>query len=820
MHGLISHFPKSIRVLLKSPGFTITAVAILALGIGANTAIFSLLNGVLLKPLPYPNAERLVQLYQPSPKSERDSFDFPDFLDYAASQHSFEALSAYFPDDFTLAGRGEPERIHGLWTTGEFFRILGRSFILGRPFGVAEYQSGTPNVAVISEHLWRSLFHADPSVVGANLVLNGISYQVIGVTPGQADESSRVDLYIPWSQSPDFGTWLRTSRASHNFWCLGRLKEGVTIEQAQADLEVIRQNLAVRYPATNKAFDIRVIPYLDSVMGNYTMTLWLLSGAVVCLLAITCGNVANLLLVRGQERRREIAIRAALGAGRLRLIGEGLLESAVLAALGGILGGLLSIWALGAIRKLMPADVPRFQDIRLDSGALAFVLVATALTALLCGLIPSVANSKTNLACAIRQEGDRSGTAARERHRARSLLVAAQVTLTCVLLIGAGLLARTFQALQDASLGFNPRNSLTASVYLSDTKKYATQGDCQVFFDALVAKLERLPGVKAAGLNCNLPFSPLLPGMGLRFAIAGQPDPDPTQTPLLEGQWVTPNYFKAIELPLLQGRLLSDQDSPDKENVVVINESIAKRFFPGQNPIGKQIHDFKDRDTNGLKRHFYTIVGVVGNVEHNSPDLPQRSFQAYFPYWQNVNQPTPISWGSLVIHGSGDYRSFINPLRMTVATIDPNLALYDIEGFDDLIAQSFATKRLAAVVVSLFSGAALLLAVVGLYGILSYSVAQRKRELGIRIALGAPSRRILRLIVGRGFRVVGIGVLAGLAVALPLSYLIASFLYGVSAVDLVSIGMSVLVLSSSALIACLLPALRAARTDPNTVLRD
>ena len=815
MRSLIPQLRHTVRLLAKSPGFTITAVLILGLGIGANTAIFSLVKAVLLNPLPYPHPERLVQLLQPLKNFDHFIFDYPDYLDYSASQHTFEDITAYTGDDFNLSGRGEPERISGLYVSGNFFRVLGRPFVAGRPFSEAEDRVGTSNVVVISERLWRSRFHANPELIGRNLMLNGRSFEVIGVTPGQADESSRVDLYIPLSQSPQFGSWLTTERGSHNFWCIGRLKQGTTIQAAQADLEVIWQSLVTRYPATNKAFGIRVVPYLDSVMGDYAATIWLLEAAVACLLLITCGNVANLLLARAQERRREVNIRAALGAGRLRLILHLMLESAVLAAVGAIAGASLASWGLSAVRALAPVDIGRFQEVKIDGGAMAFVVIITLATALFSGLFPALVNSNTNLATSLKQEGDRAGTTGRERHRGRVLLATGQVALTCVLLIGAGLLVRTFQTLQNLPLGFNPRRVLTAGLYLADPK-YSSDGACQAFFNSLLTKVRQLPGVKAAGLTTNLPFV----GNGVNaFGIAGEPDPDPSQVPNLQAQWVTPDYFKALEIPLLRGRLLNEDDGSDQEMVVVISESIAARYFPGQDPIGKQLHDFFDRSSAGLKRHFYTIVGVVGNVQHNSPESEQTPYQAYYPYTQNV-VPTPINWGMLAIRTSSDSNVLVEPVRKAVATIDPNLAVYDISTLDDVIAKSFATKRLAAVVVGLFSCAALLLAGVGLYAVLAYSVVQRKREIGVRIALGAQPKSILQLVVTQGLRVVGIGLAIGLVGALAVSHLAASVLFGVSVADPVSIAVSLLIIGFVGSIASLVPALRATRINPITALRE
>lgn len=792
------------------------AILIFGLGIGANTAIFSLVNGVLLKPLPYLRPERLVQLFQPFQNFDRIPLSYPDFVDFSANQHSFDALTVYRQEDFNLSGRGEAERISGLYVSGAFFNLLGRPFLIGRPFGEAEEKPDSPGVVVLSEHLWRARFHSDANLIGADLLLNGRRFQVVGVTPAQGNEAVQVELYVPIGQSPDFGGLATTTRGSHNFPCIGRLKEGADLRKAQADLEVIRQNLVARYPDTNKAFGIRLVPYLDSAMADYSLTLWLLEGAVACLLLITCANIANLLLARARERRREISIRSALGASRLRLIVQLLLESLVLAVMGGVIGLLFSAWALTAIKGFAPPDIARFQEIGLDAATLLFVLAITLLTALFSGIFPALTNSQINLASSLKQEGDRGGTAGRERQRAQAFLVGGQVALTSVLLIGAGLLARSFQALQSTPLGFNPNHLLTADFYLAD-KKYATQPDCQAFLDALLGRVGRLPGAVAVSFTTGTPFS----GNGnmTAFGVAGEPDPELSQCPVLYAEYVSPNYFQTVGIPLLSGRLFSDQDGADKEKVVIIGESLARRYFPGQDPIGKQLHDFFD--IAGLKRNFYTVIGVVGNVQYANPESQQTPNQAYYPPAQNpLGVGTPINGGTIVIRTENDPRSLITPIKKIVADMDPNIPLYNVGLFNDLVAKAFATKRLATAVIGFFSGAALLLAAIGLYGVLSYSVVQRRREIGVRMALGAQSSSIVQLVAKQGLIVVATGLTVGLVTAVGLAHLIAGILYGVSAIDLVSIGLSILILGFAAFIACLLPALRATRIDALTALRE
>ena len=817
MHPLISHLRRTLRLFAKSPGFTITAILILGAGIGANTAIFSLIEDVLLKPLPYPHPEQLVQIFQPFGDFDVDDVDYPDYLDFRANQHSFQELAVFRNDDFNLAGRGEPERISGVYVSGSFFRLFGRPFVMGRPISDGDDRPDAPGVVVLSEHFWRTRFHGDPDLIGTSLSLDGKSFQVIGITPAQANETGRVDLYVPLSQSPYVGTVSMVQRLGHDYSCIGRLKVGTTVQQARADLEVIQHNLVTLYPKTNAGFRVKLVPYLDVVMGSYSTTVWAMEVAVACLLLITCANVANLLLARAQERRKEIGIRSALGANRGRLVSQLLLESSMLAVVGGVIGLLLACWALDAIKALAPPDIARFQEVKLDAGALLFVVSVTMITALLSGLFPALVNSKTNLASTLKQEGERGGTTGRERHRGQAILVAGQVALTSVLLIGTGLLVRSFQAVQQISLGFETNHILIADLYLTDAK-YSSQAKCQALFDRLLAGVKRLPGVNSAALNSALPFLPSSPANNMDgFWIADQPEPVQNQLPAWQVQFVSPDYFRTVGIRLIRGRTFSDQDGPDKTKVIIISQSVADRFFPGQDPIGKQTYDFNDRQ--GLTKDFYTIVGVVANVQYEDPAVEATPFQAYYPYPQNV-LPTPINFGTLVIHTEGDPRLLAAPVRKLVADIDPNLPVSNVGLFDDLVAKAFAIRRLAAVVLSFFSGAALLLAAVGLYGVLAYSVSQRKREIGVRIALGARATTILHLILQQGLTIVGIGLVIGLATALALSSLIAGILYGVSAIDPVSIGMSVVALCVTAFAACFLPAFRASRTNPMTALRQ
>jgi putative ABC transport system permease protein len=816
MRSLISHLRRTLRLLVKSPGFTVTAILILGLGIGGNTAIYSVVEAVLLKPLPYPHPEQLVQVYQSFRSFDQLPLDYPDYVDLTAAQHSFQEMALSLNDDFTLTGHGNPELISGTYVSGTFFRLFGRPLRSGRPIQVTDDRPDAERVVVVSEHFWRTTLHGDPKVIGSTLALNGTSFEVIGVTPAVAGESAKIDLYVPLNQSRFYGTLEMTQRLNHDYACFARLKAGATLPAAKAELEVIQQNLVNRYPE-DIGFGIRAVAYLDTVIGSYSGSLWLVEAAVGCLLLITCANVATLLLVRAQERAREMSVRAALGANRRRLIAQLLIENSVLTFAGAAVGLAVAAWSIQAIRTSAPDEFARFQEVQLDTGALLFVLVITLVTATLSGLFPALVNSRTNLASALKQGGERGGTAGRTRNRSQAVLVAGQVALTAILLVSAGLMARSFQALQHTPLGFEAANRLTADLYLT-SNNYSNLTEYRRFFDNLLDRVKALPGVASAGLNSALPFMPDSPSSDLDgFWVSGRPEPPQNQLPAWQVQFISPGYFRSMGVPLLHGRVFTNQDGPESEKVVIISQSVAQAFFPGQDPLGKQIYDFHDHV--GLKRNFYKIVGVVGTVQYGNPELQPTPYQCYYPYAQNT-EPNRINFATLVVHTGNNPDPLIQPLREMVANLDPNLAVSNIGRLEDVVARSFVIRQLASAVVSAFSAVALLLAAIGLYGVLSYTVTQKKREIGVRIALGAQSTTILQLVIRQGLKIVGIGLLIGLAIALGLSGLIAGILYGVSAMDPVSIVLSVLGLGLTALVACLLPAFRASRIDPITALRE
>jgi putative ABC transport system permease protein len=812
MRGLISNLRYTARVLFRSPGFTVTSVLVLGLGIGANTAIFSLVNCVLLKPLPYPNPDRLVSIYQIF-QGDKAQFDYPNYIDFRANQHTFDSLTAYYNDDFTLTGRGEPERISGIYTSGSLFKVLGRRFIIGAPFGETEDNSETRSVVVISEHLWDSEFNRDPKILGTNVLLNGRSFEIVGVTPAQANEWAKVDLYVPLNQGQDFNE-AKGVRSAFFLWAIGRLKENVTLAQARADFETISEELRRQYPATNSGVGIRLVPYLDSVTNDYSRSLWLLEGAVGCLLLITCANVANLLAIRMQDRRRELSIRAVLGASRTRLIVQSILETSILALAGGLLGLPLAAWGVNLIRSVSPDDITRFQEVALDNGSLVFVLAVTICTALLAGVLPAWLGTDADPAPALAAAGERTRTPGPLRQKKQGVLVASQVALTFLLLTAAGLLARSYQAIQSQPLGFHTAHILTADIYLPSAR-YADQAKCKAAWNNILEKLRTVPGVTGAALNDVMPFKTLT---RISFGVTGLPDPEPGKAPLSVKQSISPDYFSVLGVPILRGRAFTNADQADTERVVIINDALADTFFPGQDPLGKQLNNLGDRF--GGRRIHYTIVGVVPDVEHNNPEVQLQLFHAYYPYAQDPWGRSPVNAVTLVLSTDGDPNSLTPAVRKAVASFDPDLPLSNVATLDQVVAKGFSARRLPMFVVSLFSAAALLLAAVGLYGLLSYSVSQRRRELGIRIALGAQTFSIIRLVVKQGLRIGGIGLIIGILGSLVLSRFLEGALYHVPSTDPLTLVSASMILSLAALSACLLPAVRATRVNPIKALRE
>jgi putative ABC transport system permease protein len=807
-------FRHTIRLLLKSPGFTITAVLILGFGIGVNTTIFSVIDAVLLNPLPIPHADRLVQVFEPRSQNDTKTFlDYPDYLEMSQTQHSFDKLAVYDWTDLDFSNQRNPEHVRVVFASANLFELTGMPMILGRPFTRDEDKFGGPRVVVLNRAFWRAHFNSDPGIIGKNLTLSDESFQVIGVCPEQAGNLAELTseiLYLPVHAEEVFGPSDLEKRDAHYLACIGRLKAGVTLSQAQSDLEVIQSNLAVLYPDTDKGYGIRLVPLLTLIEESYSSSVWFLGAAGGCLLLLSCANVANLLFARGLERRREMAIRATLGASRRDLITQLLLETVSLTLLAGGVGFLIAIWGIALIRALTPDYLSAFQEISPNGTALAFIFCLTGLVACLSGLVPSWSLSKTDVGLALKDEGGRSGTQTLQKHRAQSLLVVSQVAVACVLLIGTGLLVRSFQAVRNLPLGFNPHHLLTANI-MPTGKRYSDPSQLRNFFDTILEKVRRLPAVIDAGMSDNQPFEVLYGGWKFPFSIPGQPEPEPGKEPAMDVEAISPGYFRTLQIPLLQGRDFDSQDRAGSQDVIVVNRALAETFFPGENPIGKQIHD---RD-EWLGRKDWTIVGVVENIRHAGPDFAEARFLAYTPYSQRG-----LFREFLLLRTAGDPATLVPAVRKIVAEIDPDVPVDRATSYDDFLAGRFWARRLSASLAGLFSAVAILLSAAGLYGVLAYSVLRRRRELGVRIALGARTSNVLTLVLRQGLLLSGIGLTVGIAAGLLLGRFMGNILYGVSGTDPIALMLAILALGLAAASACLLPALRATRINPIIALRE
>jgi predicted permease len=801
----------ALRQLRKSPGFTLAAILTLGAGIGINIAIYSIIHAVLLSELPYPEPDRLVAISETwggnvSPTS------YPDYLDWKAAQHSFDDIAVSRRDDFNLTGDGEPERFSGLFATASYFRVLKVPPKLGRTFFDEEDSEAGVNPIIISEHLWRSRFAADPAIVGRKLTLNTIGCEVVGVaadslsiarnpeTARNSQGARNADLYAPFGFYAN-RPYMHDRNARLGFYGVGRLNRGVSIEQAAADLKVIARNLELKYPASNAGVGIAVTSLRDSVVGKYQAMLWLLEAAVALVLLITCANIANLLLVRTAAREKEIAMRAALGASRGRLITQ--LLSVVLAFFGGSLGCLLAFWSKDAITFLCPHDFPRLQEIRLDLPVFAFSALITLGASVVFGLGPAWRLSKAELNTVSKSTGGS------HPHRSLSVLIIGQVAFACVLLTGAGLLTQTFRALENEPLGFNPNNLLTVGLKLPGLK-YHEPRDQVKFYQELLEKIEALPGVKTAAIDDDVPFS------GYRheeyFAVTGQPEPRHGEEPSAETHCVSPDYFRTMGIPILRGRSFGPDDVLGKPLVIVIDEYLAQKFFPGRDPIGQRLYQ-QPAQTDKPRVH-YTIVGLVPSVRHGEVGIAPKVPQIYWPAAQISSLQT-----TLLVRTEGEPTALLPSIRAAVRSIDPQLPIFRTRTMEQAVAASIGTQRLSATLIGGFSILALFLAALGLYGVLAYSVTQRTREIGIRIALGSPRSEIYGLIVRRAMMMVGLGIFAGIALAIGCGPLIRHFVYGVAPYDPATIISVAALLTAIAILACLLPARRAALVDPIQALR-
>ncbi|HEX3419880.1 MAG TPA: ABC transporter permease [Candidatus Udaeobacter sp.] len=811
----------AVRQLVKSPSFTIIAVFALALGIGANTAIFSVVNAVLLRPLPYPDSEKLILLRERLVKPggfESGSVSYLNYLDWRAAQHSFLDLGLVRAEDVNLSAAdagSRPERIRAARVTANYLSILRVPPRLGRDFVEKDDQPGAARVVLISERLWRNRFGALPLALGQRLNVDGVPREIVGVVSERVRYPRDCDIFVPLADLRADHDFL--SRGNHEaFSCLGRLKPGVTLQQAGADLDIIASGLAQRYPDSNAGRQVAAKLLLEFAVGEYRYLLHLLLAAVGCVLLIACANVANLLLARGLSRSKELAVRAALGASRWRLARQVLIETGVIAVLGGCLAALIAVWSLDTIRAIAPANVSRFQETSIDLNVLFFTTGIVVFATFLVGIWPALrVSNNVAMASQLHANGAR-GSDGVQRQRARSVLVIVQVALAVVLLAAAGLTLKSFQRAEQVPLGFNPSGVLSMSVALP-VARYQTPNKITRFCEQLIERIKTLPGVTTAAFCTNAPFTPN--EWDSSFHITGTPADPPGQEPVSEMSIVSPDYFRVLEMSMLQGRAFNAQDLAGHQLVMIIDERAAQRFFPGQDPVGKQIDDPVTVGEPNQIGPPITIIGIVAHSRRSAPGERMDARNLAMMYFAGAQFPRKEQRLMVRVSPGHDPHALINAIKQEIAAIDPEQAVSDVATIEENIADSLASRRLSMTLLGVFAALALGLASIGLYGVMALTVTQRTRELGIRLALGADRARVFRLVLGQGFLLVGIGLIAGLLLAASTGRALASILYNVSVWDLTGFFSAAVTLVGVALIACCVPARRATRVDPIIALR-
>jgi putative ABC transport system permease protein len=796
-----------LRMLVKNPGFTTVAVIVLALGIGANTAIFSAVNAVLLRSLPYHDPDQLVVPASTNygRGSDRVNVSYGDFADWKREQ-VFAHVAVFQTFTYDLTGTGEPDRAQASAVSADYFAVMGAAPLLGRALLPEEHKPGGTRVAVLSHGLWQRRFGSDPHLIGQTIKLNGAPFTVVGVMPPSSTYPDSVELWVPMAFSEDNPPQDLLRRDNFIWQAVARLKPGVSVEQTQTHLQTIAQRIERDHPVVRKGWSVRLVPLQEWIVGTQLrQALLVLLGAVGFVLLIGCANVANLLLARAAVRQREMAIRMSLGAGRLRLVRQLFTESLLLACLGGIAGLLLAKWGARLLITFAPSNIPRLNEMGMDSLVLGFVLGVSAFTAVVFGIVPSLQATKTNLSESLK-EGGRSATGGLRSGRTRSLLVVAEVALSLVLLIGAGLMIRSFIRLQQVDPGFKVDHLLTLDLN-APRSRYRDNPQVLSFYQGLTDRLKALPGVQAACVSSALPLGGGGFYLGRVFLIEGHPEPP--AGPDFSAQWdvISPDYFSTLGVGLLKGRFFSERDTAESTPVIIINETMARRMFPNENPLGKRIRSW--RDENLLRE----IVGVVRDVRYFGRDDQLRGL-VYIPHTQNT-------WRSmtLTVRTAGDPTGMVEAVRNGVWAADKDLAIANIRTMQRIMDDSVARQRFSMLLLSLFAIVALMLAAVGIYGVMSYAVAQRTHEIGVRMALGAERRDILRLVVGRGLALVVAGVGLGLTGAFALTRLMSNLLFAVSARDPMTFAALPLLLAVVALIACYLPARRATKVDPMIALR-
>jgi putative ABC transport system permease protein len=815
MDSVLQDLRYSLRRLAKSPAFTLVVVLTLALGIGANTAIFSAVNAVLLRPLAFRDPERLVTIEHFYPSlggGLKAPVSAPGFRDYQAHTHAFESMAIETNWAANLTEVGEPVRIQGARVTGRYFGTLGVPALVGRGLLPGEDSAGHEHVVVLAYGLWQRLFGGQRNVVGRTVSLNGERYEVVGVMPREFRDvfNRTVELWTPIVFQPDELADDQRTRERLNL--VARLRLGAPLEQATAEVHTLGEQLKRDYPDTYAPdWTLLTTPLARRTTGPVRPALLVLLGAVGFVLLIACANVANLLLARAAARSKEIAVRTALGASRERLVRQLLTESLLLALAGGVLGLALAFWGVRSVAALNPGNLPRADEIGVDAPVMLFTLAVSLLTGLLFGLVPALHASSVDLHGMLK-EGGRGTAGDRGGQGLRRVLVVAEVALALTLLTGAGLLVKSFARLQGVDPGFDPNHVLTFNLALPPAR-YPSDTQQVAFFDQVLPALAGLPGVRSAGSTSVVPFGGNWTTAS--FEVEGYQQPKDQPSPWGDMRIVSPGFFQVLRIPLRQGRAFTEQDRIGGRLVAVVDEELARRYWPGADPIGKRItYGAPPGVADTSAREWIEVVGVVGHTKHEGLDAENR-VQVYLPYTQRG-----MPFLTAVLRTTGDPSGYVPAARRAIQAIDPDLPIANPRTMDELIAQSVGQRRLSMLLLSVFSGIALVLASIGIYGLMSYSVAQRSRELGVRIALGAGRSDVLRLVLRQGMRLAGMGIVVGVAAAFALTRVIASQLYGVTATDPTTFLAVAALLGLTALAANLVPALRATRVDPAVILRD
>jgi putative ABC transport system permease protein len=803
MTTLFQDLRYGIRMLLKNPGFSIVAVLALTLGIGADSAIFSVVNAVLLRPLPYPESESLVILRERNPQIEGMSVAYPNFIDWREQNSAFQNLGVYRRQNYNFTGSGEPERLVGSQVSADVFAALRASAERGRVFTNDEDKPGATPVVVLSYGLWQRRFGGDLSILDQSMTLDGRSYTVIGIMPPDflfPGNRTGTDLWTPVGQASQGPGW--SSRGNHpGLAGLARLKAGFTVQQARDDMDIVAANLERQYPDSNTGSRVTITPALENVVKSIRPALLVLLGAVGFVLLIACANVANLLLARATTRQKEMAIRTALGASRSRIVRQLLTESLLLSIVGGALGLVLAKWGVKLIVAISPNSIPRANEINLDGRVLAFTVGVSVLTGIIFGLVPALQSSKPDLNETLKDAG-RGSTGS--RHVFRSGLVVSEVALTLVLLIGAGLMIRSFYRLQQVDPGFNCERLLTFNVNLPPAK-YSADQQKLIFFEQLAEKIRALPGVQTVGVSSGLPLG--FNGWQTSFRVEGQPEPEPGHIPITDACITTPDYFSVMGIALLKGRNFTEQDVKDGPHVTLVDEEFARRFWPGEDAVGKLIRP-------GTTDPTVTVVGIVRRVKMDGLNEDSNRVQSYYPMRQ-----LPSAAMIVVVKTTNDPMGLASAVREQVLALDPNQPVYGINTMDQIRDDSIAPDRLNLMLLAIFGAVALILAGVGISGVMAYSVTQRTHEIGIRMALGARQSDVLSMIIRQGMSLAVGGLAVGLGGAWLATRAMASLLFGVSATDPATFAVISVVLAGVALGACFVPARRATKVDPMIALR-